>query len=88
MTAKSLVVFNGVFEIVMAVLLSFGIWIRVVSALLFLHLAMIVGDLGLNAIGVRDVGLMFAVLSVLVHGADDFSYDRTKVKLATTIINQ
>lgn len=78
-SAATFVTLNGIFEIVMAVLLAFGIGIRIVATLLFLHLITIIGDLGLNAIGIRDVGLMFAMLSVAFHGADDYSFDTDTV---------
>jgi hypothetical protein len=68
----------------MAVLLSFGIWIRLVAILLSLHLLMIIGDLGLTAVGVRDVGLLIAMMSVFFHGSDDYSYDKPKETLNTT----
>lgn len=78
MTAQTIVMINGVFEIAMAILLSAGIWIRPVSVLLFIHLGMIVGDLGITAVGIRDIGLMFAVLSVFLRGSDEYSYDDTQ----------
>lgn len=78
-SAATFVTLNGIFEIVMVVLLAFGIGIRIVATLLFLHLITIIGDLGLNAIGIRDVGLMFAMLSVAFHGADDYSFDTDTV---------
>lgn len=76
MGAGTVVMLNGIFEICMAVLLAFGICIRIVATLLFLHLGMIIGELGLSAIGVRDVGLAFATLSVALHGSDEYSFDK------------
>ena len=75
-SAGTFVIINGIFEIFMATLLAFGIGIRIVATLLFLHLIMIISDLGLTAVGIRDVGLMFAMLSVAFHGADEYSYDK------------
>jgi uncharacterized membrane protein YphA (DoxX/SURF4 family) len=79
MSAAALVKMNGIFEIIAAVLLAFGIQIRIVALLLFLHLGMIAYTLGLTAVGVRDIGLMLAMLSVALHGADAYSYDQEPV---------
>lgn len=79
MSAVTLVKMNGTFEIVAAVLLAFGIQIRIVAFLLFLHLGMIAYTLGLTAVGVRDIGLMLAMLSIALHGADAYSYDKESV---------
>jgi uncharacterized membrane protein YphA (DoxX/SURF4 family) len=81
-SAATFVILNGIFEIVMAVLLACGIKIRIVAILLCLHLLTIIGDLGINAIGARDIGLFFAMLSVAAHGADEYSYDRVISPLA------
>ncbi len=78
-SAGAFVVINGLFEIIMAMMLSFGFHIRLVATLLFLHLAMIVSDVGLSAVGVRDVGLMFGLLSVAFQGADIYSYDEVEI---------
>lgn len=85
LSPEAIVIANGVFEILMAVLLSFGIWIRLVAILLSVHLLMIIGDLGLTAIGVRDVGLLLAMLSVFLYGSDDYSYDKPKETIQTNI---
>lgn len=75
LTAKTIVILNGLFEIIMAVLLAIGFQIRIVAVLLSLHLLTIIGDLGMTAVGIRDVGLFFATLSIAFHGADEYSYD-------------
>jgi len=75
-SAQNIVIGNGIFEIIMAALLAFGIWIRLVAILLALHLLGIIGVLGINAIGIRDIGLFFAMVSVAMHGADIYSYDK------------
>lgn len=72
-SAEMFVILNAVFELCMAGLLAFGIQTRIVASLLFVHMFAIIGDLGLTAVGVRDVGLMFALLSVAFQGADEYS---------------
>jgi len=78
-SAVTLVKINGTFELVMAVLLAFGVQVRIVAFLLFLHLVSIVSDVGLSSIGIRDTGLMMAALSVALHGADAYSYDKETI---------
>lgn len=85
LSPETIVIMNGAFEILMAVLLSFGIWVRLVAILLSVHLLMIIGDLGLTAVGVRDVGLLLAMLSVFLHGSDDYSYDKPKNIIQTNV---
>ena len=70
LSAGALVRLNGIFEVGAAILLAIGWGVRWVAALLFLHLLTIVSDLGLTAVGIRDVGLSFAMLSVALHGSD------------------
>jgi uncharacterized membrane protein YphA (DoxX/SURF4 family) len=75
LSAVTIVIINGVFELCMATLLAFGIKIRIVATLLAIHLLTIIGDLGLTAVAVRDIGLFFAMISVVLQGADEYSYD-------------
>ncbi len=67
-SAKTIVICNGIFEIIGATLLVCGIWIRPIAGLMFLHMLLIVGHLGLNAIAVRDIGITFGLLSVAFYG--------------------
>ena len=69
-SVTTLVILNGLFEVVLGTLLAFGVWTRWVSLLLFLHMAGIINDVGLDAVGMRDVGLAFGLLSVVFQGND------------------
>ncbi len=60
------VLMNGLLEIVAGSLLAFGILSRWVSLVLGLHLLIISVGLGLTAIGVRDIGLALATLSLFL----------------------
>jgi uncharacterized membrane protein YphA (DoxX/SURF4 family) len=84
MTAKTLVMINGTFEIIAGALLAVGVWIRPVAFLLAIHLLMIIGDVGLSPIGIRDIGLFCAALSVFFQGADEYSLD----KIPSSVPNQ
>lgn len=74
MSAKSLVMVNGIFEVVAAVLLAIGVFVRPVAFLLGLHLIGIIAELGLTPIGVRDIGLMIATFSIALYGPDRLSF--------------
>lgn len=78
--ALTVVHLNGVFEIVAGFLLVFGVAVRPVATLLFLHLAVITFDLGWGPIGVRDFGLSFATLAVALYGPDAYSLSDSKAE--------
>lgn len=70
-----LVLLNGWFEIVAGAALLVGLQVRLVSLLLGLHLIAISSSLGISAIGVRDIGLSLATLSIFFAGPDRISLD-------------
>lgn len=72
MTSVTIVNLNGVFEIIAAMMLAIGIYVRPVATLLAIHLFVITTHLGINAIGVRDFGLSFATLAVALLGTDKY----------------
>lgn len=74
MPAVALVLINGIFEVAMAILLAFGIWVRPVAGLLFLHMCGIVATVGLDSIGVRDIAIATGLLSVTLYGNDIISW--------------
>ncbi len=78
-SANTLILFNGIFEIIFATLLLLGLYTRTVSLLLSLHLFHIVTIVGYGAIGARDLALAIATLSIFLHGADEFCLDKLKV---------
>lgn len=55
---------NGIFEVVLAILLIIGHWIRWVALLLALHLLVIASGFGLSPTGARDFGLSVATFSL------------------------
>lgn len=71
---ETLVRLNGWAELVLALMLVLGFWLRIVGVLLFLHLFMIALEAG-GAIGVRDFGLSIASLTIALMKPDDWSLD-------------
>jgi uncharacterized membrane protein YphA (DoxX/SURF4 family) len=59
-----IVMANGVFEVVLGTLLAMGFFVRLISFVLALHLLPIALSFGITAIGVRDIGLSIASMSL------------------------
>ncbi len=76
LTALDIVHANGVLEVVCALLLGTGIYVRWVAGLLAIHLFVITSHLGLTAVGVRDFGLSFATLATALFGDDIYCLTR------------
>lgn len=74
LSAKVLVLFNGLFEIVTGILLAYGLFVRPIASLLFLHMCSIVMTVGLSPIGVRDIGVASGLLSIALYGYDILSW--------------
>jgi len=66
------ILLNGILETAFGLLLLFGIFTRVASLILAIHLFFITLTLGYNEIAVRDLGLTFATLAVFFNGTDKF----------------
>ena len=75
-SVESIVILNGIFEIVLGTLLIIGLFTRIVAFILFLHTLIIMFLLGYNDIAVRDFGLAFATLAIFLNGADKWCLDR------------
>lgn len=74
MSAETVVHLNGMFEIIAAILLGAGVYVRLVASVLALHLFVITTHLGFTPVGVRDFGLSFATLSVALFGPDKYCF--------------
>jgi uncharacterized membrane protein YphA (DoxX/SURF4 family) len=62
---SKLVFINGIFDVVIALSLISGLFIRIFSFLGFIHLFSItIFSLGFEPSGIRDLGLAFAILSL------------------------
>lgn len=65
-SAHTLVLINGTFEIIGAVLLALNLFVPIVSLLLSLHIVSIVFVVGLSPIGARDIALALAALALAI----------------------
>ena len=68
LSAHTLVLFNGSFEIVFGLCLLFGYFTRVAALLLALHMLDITYVVGYNDVGVRDFGLSMAAVAAFLWG--------------------
>lgn len=76
LSANTLVLTNGVAEVILGLLLILGIWTKLVSGLLSLHAIHIFTIVGYNAVGVRDFAVAISTISIFLNGADNWSLDR------------
>ncbi len=79
--AQHLIFLNGSFEIVFGALLLIGLYTRLVSFFLGVHLIGIGIGLGYTDIAIRDIGLMFAAFSITLGGADIWTADYRRKNL-------
>jgi len=70
-SATKIVLANGTAELALALLLALNIFTPIVAGLLALHLATIVIDLGLNSVGIRDIGLMVSLAALTLLAWDE-----------------
>ncbi len=70
-----IVLLNGGFEIAMGVLLALGLYTRIAAILLGIHLALLVFEIGISPIGVRDFALMGATFALAFFPPDSYSLD-------------
>ena len=78
LSKPSLIYLNGLFEIILATLLLLGIYPRIVSLLLGLHLFHITTIVGYGAVGARDFALTIATFAVFLQGSDEFCLNKLK----------
>jgi uncharacterized membrane protein YphA (DoxX/SURF4 family) len=72
---EHIVLINGLSEVFMASLILIGWKVRWVASFLAIHAFHILITVGYNAIGVRDFGILVAVVTIALNGADRWSLD-------------
>ena len=76
LSPETVVYINGVFEIIFGAALLFGFYTRFTAFFLMLHMIDITFTVGLDSIGIRDLGLSVAMIVIWLNGSDFFSLDR------------
>jgi len=67
---------NGIFDLVIGAFLLVGFLTRIVALLGIFHLLGVIFSLGFNDISIRDFGLLLVLVSVLLHGSDEWCLDK------------
>lgn len=76
---NTIILFNGIFQTLFGLFLVLGLFTRVSSLLLGLHLIIIIFSLGYNDIAIRDFGILIVTVSIFLNGVDNLCLDK-KVK--------
>ena len=72
----NVVYMNASFELIIGTLLLLGLFTRIVAAIFTLHLIPIILTLGIDSpSAIRDIGILFATLSLALSGSDYLSLD-------------
>lgn len=66
LSPEMIVMLNGTLEVVAGAALATGLFVRIASILLGLHLVVLVFEIGANDIGLRDFGLMAATFALAI----------------------
>ena len=67
-----IVMANGLFEVVLASILTMGFFVRTISFVLGLHLMLIAFDFGFTATGIREIGLVVSAFALsLMYTKDE-----------------
>src|SRR5262249_12776973 len=75
MSARTIVLLNGGFELVAGTVLALGVYVRWIALLLGLHLLLIAYEVG-SDIGIRDFSLAVACFSLSLYGQDEWTLMR------------
>ena len=77
---STMIVFTGVFNLIVGALLILGILTRLAAALAALHLLGIRVTSGYNEITIRDFGLLLGAFAILLNGKDNFCLGKNSKK--------
>lgn len=83
-SAETLILLNGWMEVMGALLLLTGLWLRPAALILGLHMLFIAMETG-GAIGMRDFGLTVACLALALTIPDKWTLDVKLMKQAPSI---
>ena len=71
----TIMIINGIFEVILGGLLLIGLFTRISSFILTIHVFGIALSLGYNDVAIRDLGLAIATLVVFLNGKDKWCLD-------------
>lgn len=73
--ATKIVFLNGILEVILGTFLLIGLYTRISSLILSLHLAAITLSIGFEPTGIRDFGLTIATLTIFLSNVDQYTLD-------------
>lgn len=85
LSANNLVVINGFIELLFGLFLITGLYTRISSLILGVHLFGIALSIGFSPVGIRDFGLALATLTIFLFGPDKYTLDSKFEKKKETI---
>ena len=74
-SAVKLTLMHGFFELGLGLLLVLGLYTRIIAIILAINLFFISISLGINDVGIRDLGLSISTLVVFFNGIDNLCLD-------------
>ena len=74
---------QGIIEIVIGVQLALGVLTRLTACAASLLLLLIVYSIGLDPIGIRDIGIFFSSIAIFILGPGEWSIDKGFKKFLT-----
>lgn len=80
LSPTNIIYINGSIEILLAILLLVGLFTRIASLIVALHLLEITLIVGYGPVGARDLALTIAALAIFFYGADDLTVDSYRKK--------
>lgn len=60
----------GTYNMIVSLMLVLGLYVEIAAILGIMHLVLVLTRIGFGFPGIRDVGLLFGLISVLLNGSD------------------
>ena len=77
---ETVVMINGIFDLLIGGFLILGLFLRFFSFIGIIHLIGITASVGYNDIGIRDFGILLALIAVFLNGPDQYCIDFLRSK--------
>ena len=75
-SANTFVLLNAGLELLLGIMLILGLYTRISSVILSLHLIGIAISIGFNPLGIRDLTIALATFAIFLNGPDELCLDK------------
>ena len=75
-----IILLNGIFDTIIGLALLIGFKVRIITLIKSVQLTAIIITLGYNDVAIRDIGILFAGISLFFLGPDEWTLDKKKLK--------